>query len=146
VGDHPGGQLARVLTKETAGRGRSSLGRFVVEDAGDTLHTQRQALDSGYDFDVTSDYLHGAQPTRFLAQGRDFAATLDSANGGYGKNEGDNEITGIHISNGDPSINGILGTKIPRFGFDSKWRFFYTGQHGENRTWEVTLAPKLSGR
>jgi Bacterial protein of unknown function (DUF839) len=27
-----------------------------VEDAGDTLHTQRQALDSGYVFDVTADY------------------------------------------------------------------------------------------
>ena len=27
------------------------------------------------------------------------SATLDSANGGFGKNEGDNEITGAHVSN-----------------------------------------------
>ncbi len=115
---------------------------LVVEDAGDTLHTQRSALDSGYDFRVTADYSHGLVPVRFLAEGRDFAATLDAANAGYGKNEGDNEITGIHISNGDPTVAGILGTLVPKFGSDPKWRFFWTQQHGENRTWEVTVAPK----
>ena len=116
-----------------------------VEDAGDTLHTQRHALDSGYEFDVNADYSNPAnQPVRFLAEGRDFAATLDSANGGYGKNEGDNEITGIHVSNGDPSVEGILGTKEPRFGDDPKWRLFWTQQHGENKTWEVTVASKSS--
>src|SRR4029450_1532656 len=49
-----------------------------VEDAGDTLHTQRNALDSGYLFDVTKDYSHGAQPVRFLAEGRDASATIGS--------------------------------------------------------------------
>jgi hypothetical protein len=113
---------------------------LVVEDAGDTLHTQRQALDSGYDFNVAADYSLGLQPGRFIAEGRDAAATLDAANGGYGKNEGDNEITGIHVSNGDPSILGILGATLPKFGVDPTWRMFWTQQHGENRTWEVTVA------
>ena len=109
---------------------------LVVEDAGDTLHTQRNALDSGYAFDVNHDYSDGALPIRFLAEGRDPSATLDSANGGFGKNEGDNEITGIHVSDGDPTIHGILGAKTPRFGKDG-WRMFWTQQHGDNFTWEV---------
>jgi hypothetical protein len=112
---------------------------LAVEDAGDTLHTQRNALDSGFVFDVNVDYSSGAQPVRFLAEGRDVSATIDSANGGFGKNEGDNEITGIHVSDGDPSVNGILGAKVPHFGKDG-WRMFWTQQHGDNITWEVTPA------
>ena len=66
-----------------------------VEDAGDTLHSQRNALDSGYVFNVNTDYSNpSAQPVRWLAEGRDASATLDSANNGFGTNEGDNEITG----------------------------------------------------
>jgi hypothetical protein len=112
-----------------------------VEDAGDTLHTQRKALDSGFIFDVTKDYSQGAQPVRWLGEGRDPSATLDSANGGFGKNEGDNEITGVHVSDGDPTAEGILGAKSPNFG-DSKWRWFYTQQHGDNFTWEVLPADR----
>ena len=63
---------------------------------------------------MTTDYSNPAnQPLRWLAQGRDPSATLDADNGGYGKNEGDNEITGIHVSDGDASKDGILGAKIP---------------------------------
>ena len=112
---------------------------LAVEDAGDGLHGQRKALDSGFLFNVDRDYSHGAQPIRFLAEGRDASATIDSAFGGFGKNEGDNEITGIHVSDGDPSANGILGAKVPRFGHDG-WRMFWTQQHGDNVTWEVTPA------
>jgi hypothetical protein len=112
---------------------------LAVEDAGDGLHSQRNALDSGFVFDLNTDYGQGALPIRFLAEGRDPSATLDSANGGFGKNEGDNEITGIHVSDGDPSVNGILGAKVPRFGHDG-WRMFWTQQHGDNATWEVTRA------
>jgi hypothetical protein len=108
-----------------------------VEDAGDTLHTQRNALDSGYLFDVNTDYSTGAQPIRWLAQGRDASATLDADNAGFGKNEGDNEITGIHVSNGDPTKEGILGAKNPD-AFHGDWRVFYTQQHGDNPTYEVT--------
>jgi hypothetical protein len=70
-----------------------------VEDAGDTLYTQRNAFDSAYMPDVTQDYSHGAQPVRFIAEGRDASATIDSETTGTG-NEGDNEITEIHVSDG----------------------------------------------
>jgi hypothetical protein len=40
-----------------------------VEDAGDTLHSQRNALDSGYIWDVTKDYSAPSnQPVRWLAE------------------------------------------------------------------------------
>jgi hypothetical protein len=112
----------------------------VVEDAGDTLHTQRNALDSGYALDVDRNYGNPAnQPVRWLAEGRDASATIDSAFGGFGKNEGDNEITGLHVSDGDPSVRGVLGAKSPRL-FRDGWRWFYTQQHGDNPTYEVVPA------
>ena len=107
-----------------------------VEDAGDTLHTQRNALDSGYLFDTSASYAGGRQPVRFLAQGRDASATIDSACGSACGNDGDNEITGIHASNGDPSTHGILGARPPRL-FAAGWRLFYTRQHGDNVTFEI---------
>jgi hypothetical protein len=79
-------------------------------------------------------------PLRLIAQGRDDSATIDSALGsiaGNGfQNDGDNEITGIHISDGDPTVDGILGAKQPR-PFRAGWRVFYTQQHGDNITYEI---------
>jgi hypothetical protein len=110
-----------------------------VQDAGDLLHAQANALDSGYTFDTTVDYSNQAnQPVRWLAEGRDASATIDSAFTGFGKNDGDNEITGAHVSDGDPGVDGILGAKIPRLG-TPPWRWFYTQQHGDNPTYEVVL-------
>ena len=95
---------------------------------------------------MTKDYSTGIQPLRWLAEGRDPSATLDSGGGGFGKNEGDNEITGLHVSDGDPTENGILGAKTPSLKpGSSKWRWFYTQQHGDNFTWEVTLADVSQG-
>ncbi|HET7108137.1 MAG TPA: alkaline phosphatase PhoX [Candidatus Acidoferrum sp.] len=118
-----------------------------VEDAGDTLHTQRNALDSAYLLNVHINYGGGAQPIRILAEGRDTSATLDSLFGtaalgftGTFNNEGDNEITGWHVSDGDSGVSGLLGAKIPE-PFDGKWRVFYTQQHGDNFTWEILPAP-----
>ncbi|MBO0813956.1 MAG: phosphatase [Actinobacteria bacterium] len=109
-----------------------------VQDMGDTLHTQLNALDSGYTWNTTTNYANPAnQPVRWLAQGRDASATIDSAFGGFGKNEGDNEITGAHVSNGDPSVGGILGARVPNLN-NPGWRWFYTQQHGDNTTYEVT--------
>ena len=118
-----------------------------VEDAGDGLHTQRDALDSAYLLDVTVDYANPAhQPARLIAEGRDASATIDSGFSGIAgyQNEGDNEITGIHVSNGDPSTRGILGAQVPRQ-FKGGWRVFYTRQHGDNFTWEILAsnAPAL---
>jgi hypothetical protein len=107
-----------------------------VEDAGDTLHTQRNALDSGFVWNVRVDYANPSnQPVRWLAEGRDPSATIDAANSGLG-NDGDNEITGLHLSDGDPGPEGILGAEPPEFG-DGLWRWFYTQQHGDNTTYEL---------
>jgi hypothetical protein len=114
-----------------------------VEDAGDTLHTQRNALDSAYLFDVTKDYSHGAQPVRFIAEGRDASATVDSGLSGSAgfQNDGDNEITGIYVSDGDTSTKGLLGTSAPKlFKENGKWRAFWTQQHGDNVTYELIAA------
>jgi hypothetical protein len=113
-----------------------------VEDAGDTLHGQRNALDSGYLLDVNADYSNPANvPLRWLAEGRDGSATLDASAtpSGFGKNDGDNEITGLYVSDGDPGKDGILGEKVPHpWHRDDHWRVFYTQQHGDNATYEVT--------
>lgn len=114
-----------------------------VEDAGDTLHTQRNALDSAYVLDVRKDYSDATlQPLRILALGRDASATIDSGLGslvsGF-QNDGDNEITGIHVSDGDPGFDGLLGAKIPTV-FRDGWRVFYTQQHGDNNTFEILPA------
>jgi hypothetical protein len=108
---------------------------LVVEDAGDGLHTSRNALDSGYVFDISGDE-HGApHAVRWLAEGRDPSATFDAA-GGPSYNDGDNELTGIHVSDGDPSAAGILGANVPDV-YSPAWRTFWTQQHGDNVTWEV---------
>jgi hypothetical protein len=116
---------------------------LVVEDAGDTLHTQRGKLDSGYAVDVTHDWSDGTLPTRFLAEGRDASATLDSAligSAGF-VNEGDNEITGIHVSDGSPTVEGLLGREVPS-PFQDGVRIFWTQQHGDNVTYEIVRAPR----
>ncbi len=108
-----------------------------VQDAGDLLHSQANALDSGWVFDVTRDYSHaGTRPIRWIAEGRDPSATIDSAT--PTGNDGDNELTGVHVSDGDPTTGGILGAKVPDLN-NAKWRWFYTQQHGDNPTYEVTL-------
>lgn len=110
-----------------------------VEDAGDTLHTQRNALDSAYLLDLNIDYSNPAnQPIRILAQGRDASATIDSAFVGMTgfNNDGDNEITGFHVSDGDPTVRGLLGATVPS-PFRKGWRVFYTQQHGDNTTFEI---------
>jgi hypothetical protein len=131
------GDAAHTGFDNIAFAGRDQL--LVVEDAGDSLHAQRNALDSGYLYDLSSDE-HGRgkapRPVRWLAEGRDASATFD-ATSGPSYNDGDNEITGIHVSDGDPSPAGILGAKVPDV-HSSAWRTFWTQQHGDNVTFEVT--------
>ena len=112
-----------------------------VQDMGDGLHSQLNALDSGYTLDVTRDYSNPSnQPVRWLAEGRDASATLDGSATptGFGVNEGDNEITGAIVSNGDPGVNGILGAEVPDLR-NGHWHWFYTQQHGDNSTYEVLV-------
>ena len=86
---------------------------LVVEDAGDALHGQRNALDSGYLVDLGGRDNQAKEITRWLAEGRDASALYDATTS-PGYNDGDNEITGIHVSDGDASIGGILGAKAPK--------------------------------
>ena len=78
---------------------------------------------------------------RFVAEGRDASATIDSGlSGSQGfQNDGDNEITGIQVSDGDPTARGILGAKVPH-PLQNGWRAFWTQQHGDNITWELLPA------
>ena len=142
----------------------------VVEDRGDTFHSQGNgvqatALDSAWAIDANVDHSKSdAGVSRFIAEGRDASATVDSAlldadTPGF-TNDGDNELTGIHTSDGDPTVNGILGAKDPRpfaaregggdhsgpgRGRDDDnglpWRVFFTQQHGDNHTWELVPRP-----
>jgi hypothetical protein len=141
------GKLTMIYSGDAAHAGFDNVAFFTrdlitfVEDAGAGLHNSRNALDSGFILDVTKNYANPANvPLRWLAEGRDPSATLDADNGGFGPptNEDDNEITGIHVSDGNPGKDGILGTKEPHpFEPNGKWRVFYTQQHGDNTTWEV---------
>ena len=128
---HTGFDNIQFLTKDRV---------IAVEDAGDTLHTQRGFFDAGYVFNVNDDYAKPTTnlPVRMIAQGRDPLATIDSLWSGQPgfQNDGDNEITGIHVSDGDNSRAGILGAKDPQ-PWDGKWRVFYTQQHGLNQTFEL---------
>jgi hypothetical protein len=120
-----------------------------VEDRGDTFHgqgngAQPTALDSGWAVDANVDHSKTADGVvRFLAEGRDASATVDSAllgTPGF-TNDGDNEITGIHVSDGDPGVGGILGAKDPRPFAGRGWRVFFTQQHGDNHTRELVPRP-----
>ena len=114
---------------------------IAVEDRGDGFHTAHNALDSAWLFDVRVDFSDPSnQPIRILAQGRDPSATLDSGfQGTTGfQNDGDNEITGIHVSDGNASVAGLFGKKKPKpFDGDGDWRIFWTAQHGNNCTYEI---------
>ena len=65
----------------------------------------------------TSTTRAGAQPVRFLAEGRDALGDdrlrpRRAEDTGF-QNEGDNEITGIHVSDGDPTAGGTARRQGP---------------------------------
>ena len=93
------------------------------EDRGDTLHDQLNILDSVWAFDVTK---KNAQDARLVALGRDPLAAPAG--------EEDNEPTGLHFSDGNAALGGLLGTQPVNPGIS---RLFVTQQHGENVVWEV---------
>ena len=106
---------------------------LAAEDRGDTLHKQLNRLDSIWAFDVRG----ALNPRRFLALGRDAASTadaalLDASTPGY-QNEGDNEPTGLHISDGSVSAQHVQGKPTN----PSQARWFFTQQHGLNRIFEI---------
>jgi hypothetical protein len=106
---------------------------LAAEDRGDGLHKQLNTLDSIWAFDAFGD----ANPRRFVALGRDpssekDAAFLDAGTPGY-QNEGDNEPTGVHVSDGNPWLWGMQGTLQD----EARTRWFFTQQHGDNVVYEV---------
>jgi hypothetical protein len=123
---------------------------LVAEDRGETLHQQANALDSLWAFDITKplDKIN-ADAKRLEAQGRDPEATGDiglkepAPPTALTHNDGDNEVTGIHVSDGSTAVDGILGSELPKnAGGWSPWRIFYTGQHGANITYEILATGK----
>jgi hypothetical protein len=127
---------------------------LLSEDRGDTLHQQANALDSLWSFDITEplDKIN-ADAKRMIAQGRDPEATGDvgikepAPPKPLTHNDGDNEVTGIHVSDGSTSPSGILGAQLPfnAGSGHSPWRIFVTGQHGANITYEIVATRKNHG-
>jgi hypothetical protein len=91
------------------------------EDRGDTLHDQLNMLDSVWAYDVRK---RGAQGVRFIALGQDSEAVSAGE---------DNEPTGLLASDGDPTVNGLIGKPAN----PEDRRLFFTQQHGENQVWEI---------
>ena len=104
---------------------------LAAEDRGDTLHSQLNALDSVWAFSVCGH----PSPRRFIALGRDTSSEADVALAGTPgfQNEGDNEPTGLHVSNGNPFSFALPGT----FGNLLFARGFLNRQHGDNVVWEI---------
>jgi hypothetical protein len=121
---------------------------LLTEDRGETLHQQLNALDSLWSYDITKslDKING-DAKRLEAQGRDPEATSDIGLKEIPPvrthNDGDNELTGIHVSDGSTAADGILGSDLPKgAGGWSPWRIFITGQHGANITYEILATGK----
>jgi hypothetical protein len=96
---------------------------LVAEDRGDTLHDQLNKLDSIWAYKVNSRHPDRNLVARFVALGLDRMATDE-----------DNEPTGLHMSEGDSTIRGLIGTREFR---TDRARLFFTEQHGENNLFEV---------
>src|SRR5262245_26162472 len=93
---------------------------LVAEDRGDTLNRQLGVLDSVWAYNVPNPH---AAAVRVIALGRDVASTvdahlLDASTPGF-QNDGDNEPTGLHVSDGDPTLDGLLGRNEP--GAGARW-------------------------
>jgi hypothetical protein len=99
---------------------------LLAEDRGDTLHDQLNTLDSVWAYKLNSQHPERNVVARFIALG------LDRVAGVVG--EEDNEPTGLHMSEGDSSIHGLIGTKTLK---TDRARLFFTQQHGENNLFEV---------
>ena len=97
---------------------------LVTEDRGDTLHDQLNKLDSIWAYKLNREHPERSFAARFVALGLDRLATDE-----------DNEPTGLHVSEGDATIDGLIGTREFR---TDRARLFLTQQHGENNLFEVS--------
>jgi hypothetical protein len=99
---------------------------LLTEDRGDLLHDQLNTLDSIWAYKLNREHPDGNVVARFVALG------LDRVSGPQG--EEDNEPTGIHMSEGDATIHGLIGTREFR---KDRAMLFFTQQHGENNLFEI---------
>ena len=99
---------------------------LLAEDRGDTLHDQLNKLDSIWAYKLNKNDPTRNIVARFVALGQDTLAGVPG--------EADNEPTGLHMSEGDSTIQGLIGTKVFKKG---QARLFFTQQHGENNLFEV---------
>jgi hypothetical protein len=97
---------------------------LVTEDRGDLLHDQLDKLDSIWAYKLNRQHPDRNLVARFVALGLDRMATDE-----------DNEPTGVHMSEGDSTIRGLIGTREFR---KDRARLFFTEQHGENNLFEVS--------
>jgi|GEM_PF-210910 len=135
-----GGQLSMSVLGDAAHTGMDNITfldettMLVGEDRGDLLHTQLNTLDSVWSFDVND-----GTSKRFVALGRTASAVADAALlGTVGfQNDGDEETTGVIVSDGSTSR-----LRLP--GWAGGGRVFFTQQHGDNQTFEA-IAPTDQG-
>src|SRR5437667_2378307 len=99
---------------------------LLAEDRGDTLHDQLNKLDSIWAYKLNKQHPERNVVSRVVALGLDRVAGVTG--------EEDNEPTGLQMSEGDSSINGLIGTKTFK---TERARLFFTQQHGENNLFEV---------
>jgi secreted PhoX family phosphatase len=99
---------------------------LIAEDRGDTLHDQLNKLDSIWAYKLNRQHPERTIAARFVAIGLDRLAGVTG--------EEDNEPTGLHMSEGDSSITGLIGTRTFR---TDRAKLFFTEQHGENNLFEV---------
>jgi hypothetical protein len=99
---------------------------LVTEDRGDTLHDQLNKLDSIWAYKLDREHPARSIAARFVALGEDRMAPIAT--------EEDNEPTGLHMSEGDSTIDGLIGTREFR---KDRAMLFFTQQHGENNLFEV---------
>jgi hypothetical protein len=97
---------------------------LVAEDRGDLLHDELNKLDSIWGYRLNRENPARNVLSRFLALGQDRLATDE-----------DNEPTGLHMSDGDSTIGGLIGTKELK---KDRAMLFFTQQHGENNLFEVS--------
>jgi hypothetical protein len=96
---------------------------LVAEDRGDLLHDELNKLDSIWGYRLNRENPERNIASRLLALGQDRLATDE-----------DNEPTGLHMSDGDSTIGGLIGTRELK---KDRARLFFTQQHGENNLYEV---------
>ena len=99
---------------------------LVTEDRGDTLHDQLNKLDSIWAYKLDEHHPDRSIAARFVALGADRMAPIAT--------EEDNEPTGVHMSEGDSTIRGLIGTREFR---KDRAMLFFTQQHGENNLYEM---------